>query len=165
MMFSNKHRWRGETGETWRFSIAREDADIPDAGGIYIMVKRNWRFRLTPIYIGKASNLRSRLIGHERWQEARAKGARRRHYLCVRSESKRQRIEEDLIRHYRPQLNAVLKPKDPCDAPNHKDLKRRWMCADEYWGLGAYAPKSKQAPKSAQKNQAKAYYESGQKAA
>ena len=106
------------------------------------MVKRSWLLFLKPVYIGKASNLQSRLIGHERWDEARKKGARERHFLCVRSEDKRQRIEEDLIRKHKPKLNSIHMPKDHCDAPNHRDLKRRWMCADEYYGLGKWAKPS-----------------------
>ena len=171
MIFSGRHSWRGETGEAWRFSIAVKDEDIPDAGGIYVMVKRNWFFQRRAVYIGKASNLRSRLIGHERWPEAKKIGATRRHYLCVRSENKRRRIEEDLIRHYKPQLNDILKPKDACDAPNHSALKRRWMCADEYWGLGKFAPEPPAAEdiaRSSAKNKrrsARDYYRTPKKAA
>ena len=145
-MLSGRHSWRGESGDSWRFSIAGTDEDIPDAGGIYIMVKRNWWFQRRAVYIGKASNLHSRLVGHERGPDAKKKGATRRHYLCVSSENTRQQIEEDLIRQYMPALNTVLIPKDHCDAPNHAALKRRWMCAAEYWGLGAYASKDDTAP-------------------
>ena len=139
MIFDKWYTWSGETREDWRFRITKKDRDIPDAGGVYIMVKRSWLVFLKPVYIGKASNLQNRLIGHERWIEARKHGASERHYLCVRSESKRQRIEEDLIRKHRPKLNRIHMPADDCDAPNHADLKRRWMCADEYYGLGKYA--------------------------
>lgn len=147
MIFDKWYTWSGETREDWRFKITKKDREIPDAGGIYIMVKRSWLIFLKPVYIGKASNLQSRLIGHERWIEARKHGATERHYLCVRSESKRQRIEEDLIRKHRPKLNRIHMPADDCDAPNHKDLKRRWMCAHEYYGIGEYAkPKRKAKP-------------------
>jgi len=158
MLFSGRRSWQGESGETWRFSLARQDTDIPDAGGIYIMARRVWLFRKVPVYIGKASNLRSRLIGHERWDEAHKTGARLRYYLRVRSENKRQRIEEDLIREYLPVLNEIHKPKHDCDAPNHKALRRRWMCADEYWGLGRFAPASDAETARLKKHQAQAYY-------
>ncbi|MEQ3745780.1 MAG: GIY-YIG nuclease family protein [Henriciella sp.] len=168
MIFGRWHTWSAETRESWRFRITKNDNAIPDAGGIYLMVKRTCIFWLKPVYIGKASNLQSRLIGHERWIEAQKKGASERHFLCVRSESKRQRIEEDLIRKHRPKLNRKLMPKDACDAPNHKDLKRRWMCAEEYYGIGKHAklaPKQDQADAKPAASTARDYYKLNDKAA
>ena len=129
------HVWRGESNRRYRFKITKSIEALPDAGGIYVMVRRTAFFFLKPVYIGKASNLQGRLDGHERWEEARKKGASERHYLCIRSENKRQKIEEDLIRRYKPKLNNMLKPRTSEDAPNHSDLKRGWMSAKEYWGL------------------------------
>ena len=131
------HVWRGETKQRYRFKITKTEAALPDAGGIYVMVRRTAFFFLKPVYIGKASNLQSRLAGHERWEEARKRGASERHFLCIRSESKRQRIEEDLIRNYKPKLNNMLVPKSAEDAPNHKKLRSGWMSAKEYYGLPA----------------------------
>ncbi|MEP1143143.1 MAG: GIY-YIG nuclease family protein [Henriciella sp.] len=129
------HVWRGETNRRYRFKITKSLEALPDAGGIYVMVRRTAFFFLKPIYIGKASNLQNRHSDHERWPEARKKGASERHYLCIRSESKRRKVEEDLIRYYKPKLNNMLKPSSAEDAPNHEDLKQGWMSAKEYWGL------------------------------
>ncbi|GAB5454389.1 MAG: hypothetical protein Hens2KO_06180 [Henriciella sp.] len=129
------HVWRGETNRRYRFKITKTINALPDAGGIYVMVRRTAFFFLKPIYIGKASNLQGRLDGHERWEEARKKGASERHYLCIRSENKRQKIEEDLIRRYKPKLNNMLKPRSAEDAPNHASLRTGWMSAKEYYGL------------------------------
>ncbi len=129
------HVWRGESSRRYRFKITKTIEALPDAGGIYVMVRRTAFFFLKPIYIGKASNLQGRLEGHERWEEARKKGASERHYLCIRSENKRQKIEEDLIRRYRPKLNNMLKPRSSEDAPNHASLANGWMSAKEYYGL------------------------------
>ena len=129
------HVWRGETSRRYRFKITKSIEALPDAGGIYVKVRRTAFFFLKPIYIGKASNLQSRLDGHERWDEARKKGASERHYLCIRSENKRQKIEEDLIRRYKPKLNNMLKPRSAEDAPNHASLRKGWMSAKEYYGL------------------------------
>ncbi|MEO0606654.1 MAG: GIY-YIG nuclease family protein [Pseudomonadota bacterium] len=134
------HVWRGETSRRYRFKITKSIEALPDAGGIYVMVRRTFFFFLKPIYIGKASNLQSRLDDHERWEEARKKGASERHYLCIRSENKRQKIEEDLIRKYKPKLNNMLKPRDDEDAPNHASLRSGWMSAKDYYGLND-APK------------------------
>ncbi|MEM7329901.1 MAG: GIY-YIG nuclease family protein [Pseudomonadota bacterium] len=129
------HVWRGETNRRYRFKITKSVEALPDAGGIYVMVRRTFFFWLKPIYIGKASNLLNRHSEHERWPEARKKGASERHYLCVRSESKRRRIEEDMIRKYKPKLNNMLKPRSSEDAPNHEGLRNGWMSAREYYGL------------------------------
>lgn len=129
------HVWRGETSARYRFKIVKKKESLPDAGGIYVMVRRTLFFFLSPVYIGKASNLQGRHRDHERWPEARKKGASERHYMCVRSESERQRIEEDLIRHYKPKLNGMLVPRGSEDAPNHKKLRNGWMSAREYYGL------------------------------
>jgi len=102
------------------------------------MVKRTCFFFLKPVYIGKASNIQRRHSPHERWEEAVKKGASERHYLCISSEGKRARIEEDLIRKYKPKLNRMLKPSSSEDAPNDERLARNWMSAKQYWGLGAY---------------------------
>ena len=135
------HVWRGESAARYRFKITKTLKALPDAGGIYVMVRRTAFFWLKPIYIGKASNLLGRHSEHERWPEARRKGASERHYICVRSESERQRIEEDLIRKYKPKLNNMLVPKNASDAPNHKKLRSGWMSPKEYWGLGPKKPK------------------------
>jgi len=137
------HVWRGETGRRYRFKITKTVEALPDAGGIYVMVRRTCFFFLSPVYIGKASNLQNRHSDHERWPEARKKGASERHYLCIRSENKRQKFEEDLIRYYKPKLNRMLKPSSAEDAPNHKDLKSGWMSAKEYYGLPPYKQKKR----------------------
>ena len=129
------HVWRGETSQRYRFKITKSLDALPDAGGIYVMVRRTLFFWLKPIYIGKAANLRDRHSDHERWPEARRKGASERHYMCVSKESDRQRIEEDLIRNYRPKLNGMLVPRNSEDGPNNHRLAKGWMSAKEYYGL------------------------------
>ncbi len=132
------HVWRGESSARYRFKITKTLKALPDAGGIYVMVRRTCFFWLKPVYIGKASNLLGRSTDHERWPEARRMGASERHYMCIRSESERQRVEEDLIRKYKPKLNTMLKPRKASDAPNHEKLRSGWMSPKEYWGLGSY---------------------------
>ena len=108
------HTWFGESGRPYRFKI-------------YIFVRRRFVFFLQPLYIGKATNFRSRLIGHERWWEAWWKrGATERHVLVVDKAGDRARIEEDLIRNYQPKMNDVLVPRGADDAPNNKRLRRWW---------------------------------------
>ncbi len=121
------HTWYGESGEAYRFKVTLTRKGVPDGSGIYIFVRRRFVFFLFPLYIGKATSLRSRLFGHERWWEAWWKrGATERHVLVVRDSSDRARIEEDLIRKYQPRMNDILIPRGDQDAPSHAKLRRRW---------------------------------------
>lgn len=121
------HTWRGESGALYRFKITLTRKGIPDTGGVYIFVQRRFGFLLFPLYIGKATNFRSRLIGHERWWEAWWKrGATERHVLIVRNPRDQTRIEEDLIRRYHPRMNNIHVPRCVNDAPNDRSLARSW---------------------------------------
>lgn len=121
------HTWYGESGAAYRFKITLTRQGIPEGPGIYIFVVRRFAFFLFPLYIGKASNFKSRLYGHERWWEAWWKrGATERHVLIVRNPRERARIEEDLIRRYHPKMNDVHIPRGSDDAPNDRRLARAW---------------------------------------
>jgi hypothetical protein len=121
------HVWRGESGRPYRFKITLTRKAIPTGGGIYIFVRRRFAFFLFPLYVGKATSFRSRVIGHERWWEAWWKrGATERHFLKLDSAADRARVEEDIIRRYLPRMNDMLIPRDIADAPNNARLKRWW---------------------------------------
>ena len=122
------HKWAGESGRRYRFKVTLTDKGIPaKGGGIYVFVRRRFFFFLTPLYIGKAVNLSSRHKDHERWAEAWwDKGATERHFMVVTHENDRVRIEEDLIRRYKPKLNNIHIPRSINDAPNHVDLRGTW---------------------------------------
>jgi hypothetical protein len=127
MFFFGSHKWEGESGERYRFKSMLTRGAIPETGGIYIFVRRRWAFFLHPLYIGKATNLRSRLFGHERWWEAWWKrGATERHILIVKNATDRARIEEDLIRCYQPKMNDMLVPRGGSDGPRDAYLRRLW---------------------------------------
>ncbi|MEL7480850.1 MAG: GIY-YIG nuclease family protein [Pseudomonadota bacterium] len=127
MIIFGRHRWHGETGRAYRFNITLTDKGLPDDGGVYIFVKRSFVFWLKPLYVGKAANFKSRLIGHERWIEAwHKRGATERHVLCLEDRDDHSRIEEDLIRGLRPPMNDIHIPRGRTDAPNDKRLRRWW---------------------------------------
>ncbi len=133
MLLFGLHRWRGETGQKYWFNVTLTDNGLPDDGGIYVFVRRSYVFFLTPLYVGKTSNLRSRLKGHERWGEAWwSRGATERHVARISSESDRRRVEEDLIRGLKPVMNGILIPRGPNDAPINARLKKRWL-AKRFW--------------------------------
>ena len=127
MIVFGAHPWFGETGRKYKFNVTLTDRGIPNGGGIYIFVRRRFVFFLEPLYIGKATNLKSRIIGHERWAEAWwNRGVTERHILKVPNARERARIEEDLIRHYQPVMNEMLVPRGVHDAPNNRRLARAW---------------------------------------
>ena len=101
--------WRGDSGRIYNFKITWSHKGIPDKqGGIYIFVKR--RFLIFPkiLYIGKATNFRERLLGHEKWPRAFWMGATERHLHYIDRDDERAYVEEDLIRRYNPPINKMM---------------------------------------------------------
>jgi hypothetical protein len=127
--FFGRHGWTGESGRTYTFKCALTKRAIPDdSGGIYVFVRRRFGFFLKPLYVGKAANLRSRLLGHEKWGKAWwLLGATERHVMRIATEEERRLIEEDLIRGLKPKLNDVQMPRNENDAPNTPELRRSWQ--------------------------------------
>ena len=115
MFFFGAHSWRGESGRRYRFKCVLTKAGLPPAGvgGIYVFVRRRFGFLMEPLYVGKAHDLRSRLMGHEKWPRAFwYYGATERYVLGpIRDEVDRRRIEEDLIRGLKPRMNDMEIPQ------------------------------------------------------
>lgn len=127
MFIFGLHRWRGETGKKYWFNITLTDNGLPSDPGIYIFVRRYFVFWLKPLYVGKAASLSGRLKGHEKWARAWWQlGATERHVARFKTETERRRVEEDLIRGLKPQMNNVHVPRSRDDAPNDEKLLRRW---------------------------------------
>jgi hypothetical protein len=115
MFFFGSHSWRGASGRRYRFKCVLTKAGLPPqgVGGIYVFVRRRWGFLMEPLYVGKAHELRSRLMGHEKWPRAFwYYGATERYVLGpIRDEVDRRRIEEDLIRGLKPRMNDMEIPQ------------------------------------------------------
>lgn len=127
MIIFGRHRWQGETGRNYLFDITLTDRGVPEGGGVYIFVRRRFVFFLTPLYVGKAASFRSRVLGHERWNEAwYRRGATERHFLSLKTRTAQARVEEDLIREWQPVMNDILVPRGRKDAPNNDRLRRWW---------------------------------------
>lgn len=145
MLFFGKHSWRGESGKRYYFNCALTKHGIPDdSGGIYVFVQRRFAFFLKALYVGKAANLRGRLLGHEKWGKAWwILGATERHVMRVGSETERRTIEEDLIRGLTPKMNDVMMPRCEDDAPNTPELRRKWEWrrAVAAWFAGLFGKK------------------------
>lgn len=153
MIFKKAFFWRGESNELYRFFVRQRVEDLPERSGIYVFARRRFIFFIKALYIGKATNLYDRVDGHERWRDAKKKGANEIHFRHAHA-SKLDRIEEDLIRHLKPKLNNIHKPRSDCDAPNHEQLRGNWMCASDYWSLNDPKPKRRKA-----KSGAKSYWD------
>jgi hypothetical protein len=114
MFFFGAHSWRGLSGRRYRFKCVLTKKGLPPGGvgGIYVFVRRRFGFFLEPLYVGKAHDLRSRLMGHEKWPRAFwYYGATERYVLGpIRDEVDRRRIEEDLIKALKPRMNDMEIP-------------------------------------------------------
>ena len=131
MFFFGGRSWRGESGKSYRFKCVLTNKGLPPGGegGIYIFVRRRWAFFIEPLYVGKAHDLRGRLMGHEKWPRAYwYYGATERYvHGPIADEMDRRRVEEDLIRGLAPRMNDVEIP-DPerSRAPVDPKLRQRW---------------------------------------
>jgi hypothetical protein len=115
MFLFGAHSWKGETGRRYRFACVLTKKGLPKegVGGIYIFVRRRWVFFLEALYVGKAHDLRNRLLGHEKWGRAYwYYGATERYVLGpIAEEAERRQVEEDLIRSLKPRMNDVEIPR------------------------------------------------------
>lgn len=131
MFFFGSHSWRGESGRRYRFKCVLTKKGLPPAGvgGIYVFVRRRWAFWMEPLYVGKAHDIRSRLLGHEKWGRAFwYYGATERYVLYpIRDEIDRRRVEEDLIHALKPRMNDVEIPQANHSAREHGASLRRFF--------------------------------------
>jgi hypothetical protein len=128
-MFLFDHKiWRGDSGRAYRFKITLSRKGIPDYGGVYIFVRRRFVFFLKAVYVGKATNFRERLYGHEKFAKAVFDfGVTERHVYNIATEYDRSAVEEDLIRALKPPMNDVLLPiGERAGAPVHHPVGFGW---------------------------------------
>jgi hypothetical protein len=131
MFFFGGHAWRGESGQRYKFKCVLTNKGLPRGGegGIYIFVRRRWAFILEVLYVGKAHDIRNRLMGHEKWPRAFwYYGATERYvHGPIADEMDRRRVEEDLIRGLAPRMNDVEIPDAAHKrAPVDPRLRRQW---------------------------------------
>jgi hypothetical protein len=100
---------RGESGRRYKFKCVLTNKDLPPpgVGGVYLFVRRRWVLFLEVLYVGKAHELRSRLMGHEKWPRAFwYYGATERYvHGPILEENERRLVEADLIRGLKPRMN------------------------------------------------------------
>lgn len=112
-MFLFDHKiWRGDSGRLYRFKVTLTRRGIPDYGGVYIFVRRRFVFFLEAVYVGKATNFRERLFGHEKFAKAVFDyGVTERHVYPIATDFDRSAVEEDLIRALKPRMNDTMMPQ------------------------------------------------------
>ena len=132
MFFFGSHSWRGESGRRYKFKCVLSNKGLPPQGegGIYVFVRRRLGFLMEALYVGKAHDLRNRLMGHEKWPRAFwYYGATERYILHpIRDEIDRRRVEEDLIRGLKPRMNDVEIPSaNPVQSARRAAGLRNWF--------------------------------------
>jgi hypothetical protein len=128
------HVWRGESGNRYFFKVVLTKDGLPDddkVGGVYVFARRRFGLFVEPLYVGKATSFRERLLGHEKWGRAFWwYGATERHIITIKDAQNREVVEEDLIRGLKPAMNDMMIPRSKKDAPRHAELRQGLMMKD-----------------------------------
>jgi hypothetical protein len=90
------HRWRGETGQWFEFSIFRVDQIWDFEGIVYIGARDRFDGLYDPLYIGQSGDGYTRFSKHEKFPRARQLGMTHIHVLFVSEKWRRLKIETDL---------------------------------------------------------------------
>lgn len=84
-----------------------------ESGGLYVFAGRvedqNGSSVWRAYYIGRTNKLWHRVAFHEKWHEAKARGATHVHYIVEHREQIRMELEEELIGIYQPSLNTYMR--------------------------------------------------------
>lgn len=97
---SSVARW-----SAYEFEVYAPDTAWNSVSGVYIFAGLEggeW----IPCYVGQAENLQEHLANHRCWTEACRAGATHIHVLMVPETDRREAIERELCRDYRPRLNG-----------------------------------------------------------
>ncbi len=90
----------------YNFSVHSPGIAWNDVPGVYIFASRNAGGGWKAWYIGETDSFARRIPNHERWAEARRRGATHVHAMVEYSASTRSNLEQSLIRRYNPPLNV-----------------------------------------------------------
>lgn len=104
--------WPGQSGSTYRYWFIDQltAENLQAVGGNYMFVKKLPNGNWLPVYIGQADDLKARLPGHERLEDARRAGATHAMgHTTPAGEKARLAEERDLIQHWTPTLNTQHK--------------------------------------------------------
>lgn len=92
---------------SYEFTIYEMDsASWSELAGVYIFAGIAQNGQWSALYIGQCENFKDRLANHERWAEARQRGATHVHARVVPLAAGRTAIERELIGACQPLLNT-----------------------------------------------------------
>jgi hypothetical protein len=98
--------WKAGDGREFLFQVCSHAGNWSDAGGIYVFSKfvaatGGW----DAFYIGKCESFKTRIPGHERWQEAVRTGAENVLACPIEQAGLREAVEAAMIQQFDPPLN------------------------------------------------------------
>ena len=89
-----------------QFNIYDPAVDWNDCPGVYIFTYKDHASGIwIAVYIGETGSFRNRIPGHDRWADARRKGATHIHARVVEGHQERIDLEHRLIGRFGPPLN------------------------------------------------------------
>jgi excinuclease UvrABC nuclease subunit len=90
------------------FTVYAHGTSWNDDAGVYIFAGLNSQNQWVALYVGQADNFRNRIPQHEQWTRAVRLGATHVHAMVVPLAGNRDKLEEELIQAFQPQLNTQL---------------------------------------------------------
>jgi hypothetical protein len=101
--------WLGKSGQTYRYWFIRDISanGILAVAGNYAFVKQLPNGNFIPLYFGEAEDLKVRIPGHDRWDDAKSAGVTHvMGHTTPAGEKARLAEEQDLIQQWNPILNV-----------------------------------------------------------
>jgi len=106
---SGRIKWPGDSGRKYSYTIHPVEAPFHALPGNYIYAKRAADGRWVPIYIAQTRNLRQRVEGRFRVEDAKAQGATHVHaHYDAAGQPARCTEERDLVVRWQPEFNEVM---------------------------------------------------------
>lgn len=98
-----------KNGNTYTFKVYDPYGDWNPVGGVYIFLRPSLRADWDYLYIGQTEDFSKRMPpNHERWEEARRRGATVIGATAIRSVPERLGLEKELIQRFQPPMNDQL---------------------------------------------------------
>lgn len=99
-------KYQTKIGQTLDFHVLPFESNWADTSGIYAFSRQAPLGNHKVLYVGQTNSFKTRFSNHERWPDAKRKGATHVLAVSVPLQSKRNEIEAALIAEWRPLLNS-----------------------------------------------------------
>ncbi len=101
--------WPGQSGKEYTYHIYPIDAELRALPGNYIYARQSEDGSWVPLYIAQTRDLRQRLEGHEKLQDALEAGATHVHvHVSQAGQALRCTEEQDLVHRWQPACNELI---------------------------------------------------------